>query len=316
MGEYKSLQQSTPSAAPRAPVGPAGPATAHAHGNAAAAARLSRQGEAPAPDVAAGLKGGSAARTGTGLGIKGLDQLMARTTGTAPLLAGIEAGKTLGKVGGVLGGGLSAAAHFAGDRMVTDDVFGHAAASAAKAGGDTVLSAACPWGALTGVVDAMVPADSALKPVTSMVDQGNPLNQAKKGVAAGVDTVSFMGAALDSPAAAYRSADVMEGNAVDGNYGPLPQVGTALVALATGDQEVASRYTDAGAESGERGPFVQAGNHLADGMWNSMEELSESYDRSQAGIQAGAAALVDRRSPEELARAEQIQALLADRWVR
>jgi|GEM_PF-4524891 len=320
MGDRKH-KPTTPTARNNAPRKARNPASG-GPGNAAAQAALARQGTRLAPDLKGGITAANAARFGTHNGVKLVDKAAAAATGTDRLLDGTDAAKMMTGANRAVSGGLSAAGHFANDRMVTGNLWGHALASGAKAATDTAISSIAmggPLASIPGIVDAFVPADSALKPVTATAAAANPFTQMKQGAGAFTDGLTVAGeAAVNGQAGAFRAAQVMEDNAVDGAYGPLPQGLTALVSMFTGDTQLSSKFTGKDAESGKHGVFVQAGNAVGDEAWEVKEAIRrapETYDRAQQGIWNGAGALIQGTSPAERRRQRTMQELLADRWI-
>jgi hypothetical protein len=289
-------------------------------GNAAAQEALSRQGQKLAPDVKDGITKANVARFATGQGLKLVDKAAAAATGTERLLGDTDAGKALGGAGKALGTGLGAVGHFAGDRVVSDDLWGHAAASATKGVTDTLITGAAggsPLAALPAIVDAMVPEDSAWKPASATAAELEPTGQIKKGVGAFVDAHTFLSEAGDNTLAEKcRAADAMEANALDGSYGPVARGLTGLTGQAMGDTEIIERFTGRGAEQGEEGVMTAFGNFLADTGWEAAEELEAGYDRSQQGIHNAAGILLEGQSAEELERSRKMNELLADRFIR
>lgn len=337
MGERKH-QPITTAATPRS-TGEDGARAARVsqpNGNHAAQERLARQGQRLSPDGKQAITSANAARFATSNGVKLADRAAAAATGTDRLLDGTDGAKALGHAGRAVSGGLSVAGHFMGDRMVTGDLWGHGLASGVKGLADTAVSAAATGGPLSsvpGIVDAFVPRDSAWKPVTGTAAAANVFTHVKQGLGAAVDAATVGGEALaHGEAGAMRAAQVLEDNAVDGNYGPAPQSLTAFLALITGDTQLGDRFVDAGAERGDRGVFVQAGNRLGDGAWEAREGYragqaeraalfgdhtgAEHYDRSQQGIRNGAAALLEGQSAKEQQESRQLNAMLKDRWAR
>lgn len=318
MGEYK---RKPTLAASQSPVGEAsGPAAGPTRSNAAAQEALFRQGEKLAPSVKDGITKANVARFATGQGLKLVDKAAAAATGTERLLGDTDAGKALGGAGKALGTGLGAVGHFAGDRVISEDLWGHAAASATKGVTDTLITGAAggsPLAALPAIIDAMVPQDSAWKPATSTAAAIEPTGQIKKGVGAFVDAGTFLSEADEtSLSEKFRAADAMEANALDGSYGPVARGLTGLTGQAMGDTEIIERFTGKGAEQGDEGIMTAFGNFLADTGWEAGEALEEGYDRSQQGIHNAAGILLQGQSAEELERSRIANEQLADRFIR
>ncbi len=248
-------------------------------GNAAAQERLRQaRGQGSKWNDAAGTAV-KATGFGTDLGLKGLAAGLGRTGAGLPeqLAGGLDAaGKVAGSTFGFFG-------HLLGDEQVADSGVGHAANAVAK------TAAEFGWGEMLGqlpqpVLDAraarlaggagvLAAADDFLgvenpaKFATATAAELVPASQGGKLLGGGVDALTAAGQAITGDhAAAFRSAEIVENNAVNGGYGAVAQAATLLTALAAGDQEVVDKSVDREAETGQRGFFAAWGNAAGD-LW-------------------------------------------------
>ncbi|NOY26048.1 MAG: hypothetical protein GXP62_09270 [Oligoflexia bacterium] len=206
---------------------------------------------------------------------QGADQLSKLGGEGAKLTA--DQSKVLGRMGMGIGGLFGFMGHLLGDEQVADSKAGHVANSAAKTGGDTLVSAAAlenpalggpPLAAIAAATDGMVGVDNPAKMATATAAELVPGSQAGKAISGGVDAMTALGNyAMGDTAAAYRGADQTQENAVNGNYGAIGQSLTYGMAGLTGDSETLNKATDRKAKTGERGFFNAWGNAATD-LWD------------------------------------------------
>lgn len=120
---------------------------------------------------------------------------------------------------------------------------------------------------LSDLAAVVLPKNAATELVTSVTKFLDPQSQINAASGAAVDGTTTLGQyATGNHAAAFRSAEKIEDNAIRAKYGPWPSAATGAVALATGDREVEDKFTGRRAEQGEYGVFVAYGNCVADSI--------------------------------------------------
>lgn len=188
-----------------------------------------------------------------------------------------RASSGLGGVADVIDSGapaLSFVQHFFGGSGVSDSRLGAVVEAAAHTAVDEAVDRtslavnANPAAALLVAADEMLDADDAPKLFTTVARSLEPSSILRDAVHGAVDSVSVVAAlaAGDTPEA-FRRAEALENNALAGEYGVLPQVGTVAVGIATDPLGTANRVTDTAARSGERGVLLAWGNAASD-LWD------------------------------------------------
>jgi len=177
---------------------------------------------------------------------------------------------------------LSFAGHALGDAQVAESDAKHLNAAAAKTSGDVLASASVATaqgagrgGALTGGAGAMVATaadgflelgdnapETTAKLVTSAVANVELTNQLAKAYSGGVDALT---AATEDGSAQLRAGEVVEEEAINGNYLAVPQAGTIATGLVQDRLATERKVTDVDAKTGRRGTALALGNWMADG---------------------------------------------------
>ncbi|MBT3224263.1 MAG: hypothetical protein HN348_34780, partial [Proteobacteria bacterium] len=192
--------------------------------------------------------------------------------------------KSMDTAGDIVSAPLSFASHLLGDRQVGSET-SHVVGSAVKGGVDTVIgrvpkAGGGPVSGALATADGFVDVDHPAKLATATAAELTPASWVGKAASGGVDAVIAAGTmATDRPSSGYRAAEIVEENAVNGEYSAVSTAATYGCALATGDREVLNAAVDNKAERGERGIWNAMGNNAGDAWADVMLDLPRQDER-------------------------------------
>ncbi|MBT3217961.1 MAG: hypothetical protein HN348_02640 [Proteobacteria bacterium] len=213
-------------------------------------------------------------RWGSSAGAAATKALRQNTTGLLESLPGLnqDQSNVLGKAGDAMAAPLSFAQHLLGDRQVAATPGGHYGSSAAKAGVDTMLGRVPKAGGgflgkALSTIDGFLDVDNPAKLATSMGAELVPGSWTSKLASGGIDGIQAAGTMLTGrPSEGFRAGEIVQDNAVNGEYSAVGTASTYLAAMATGDDEVLDAAVDNRAERGDRGIWNAMGNFAGDSI--------------------------------------------------